>query len=61
LHKILLNILTFVDAGEVKFGSLKMWNWIIQLQNQAKITPCHQSPLSNLANHMLPRVSISMD
>jgi len=24
LHKILLNILTFVDAGEVKFGSLKM-------------------------------------
>jgi len=25
-----LDILTFVDAVEVKFGSLKVWNWIVQ-------------------------------
>jgi len=26
LHKIFLDILTFVDAVELKFGSLKVWN-----------------------------------
>jgi len=25
-----LDIVTFVDTTEVKFGSLKVWNWIVQ-------------------------------
>jgi len=61
LHKIFLDILTIVDAAEVKFGSLKVWNWIVQ---SYKIKPKSHyvinPPLSNLANHMLPRVNLSM-
>jgi len=49
LHKIFLDILTFVDAFEIKFSSLKVWNWIVQ---SYKIKPksCHviNPPLSNL-------------
>jgi len=35
-----LDILTFVDTAKVKFGSLKVWDWIVQ---SYKITPCYQS------------------
>jgi len=57
-----LNVLTFVDAAEVKFRSLKVWNWIVQ-SYKIKLKSCHviNPPLSNLANHMLPCVNLSMD
>jgi len=62
LLKILLDILNFVDATKDKFGSLKVWNWIVQ---SCKIKPKSHHvinpPLSNLANHMLPCVNLWMD
>jgi len=36
LHKIFLDILTFVNAVELKFGSLKVWNWIVQITKSSQ-------------------------
>jgi len=62
LYKIFLDILTFVDAAEVKLGSLKVWNWIVQ-SYKVKLKSHHviNLSLSNLANHMLSRVNLSIE
>jgi len=56
-----LNILTFFDAAEVKFCSLKVWNWIVQSYKiKPKLRHVINPPLSNLANHILSRVNLLM-
>jgi len=44
-----LDILTFVDTAKIKFGSLKVWNWIVQ-SYKIKSKSCHviNPSLSNM-------------